>query len=134
MGMSTSAQYYINMAGFAVENACNWSTDGSYEGNWAPITLGVGTDTYGKSWLSIQSTQQNFPTTYKALDYTIELIGDLSGTCFFTQDSSGNGLYCSSGTPSSFDAASDCVSYDINLHPVPGCTVSNPDLRIYPDN
>ena len=127
MNSATSAQYYINMAGTAVEHACNWSTDGSYEGNWAPITLGVGTDASGKTWLSIQSTQQNFPTSYKPLDYTVQIVGDLSGSCFFTQDKSGNGLYCSSGSPSNFNAASDCVSYDVNAHPVPGCTVSVPN-------
>lgn len=87
----TTAQYYINNAGVAMEDACTWSFDGSRRGNWAPSYLGVGQDMYGKTWLSISSTAQNKPKNYAPLDYTVEITGDgLSGKCRLQ-----HGKYCS---------------------------------------
>ena len=102
----TSAQYYINNKGVAVEEACTWGVDGTGMGNWAPSYLGVGQDMSGKTWLSISSTAQNNPSNYKPLDYTVEIKGDnLSGTCRLSQ-----GQYCSG---SNYDDCND-----------QGCTVS----------
>lgn len=74
-------------------------------GNWAPSYLGVGQDKDGKTWLSISNTNQNNPTTYKPLNYTVEITGDISGKCKLS-----GGKYCSG------DGYTDC-----NDH---GCTVS----------
>lgn len=89
-GAFTSAQYYINNQGVVVSSACTWSTDGSDVGNWAPSYLGVGQDGSGKTWLSIASTAQNNPSSYKALNYTVEITGDTSGKCRLS-----SGQYCS---------------------------------------
>ena len=93
-------------------------------GNWAPIVFGVGTDTSGETWLSIMTTQQNNPSSYQALDYTVELQGDFGGAaCFLVQDASGTPWYCTAGTPDSYDT-SNCQTYDSVKQNVPGCTVS----------
>lgn len=105
-GDPTSAQYYINNQGVAVEDACIWGEEGSGKGNWAPSYLGVGKDLYGKTWLSISSTAQNNPSHYEPLNFTVEITGDTSGKCRLT-----NGQYCSG------DDYSNC-------NPV-GCTVSS---------
>ncbi|KAL9134613.1 MAG: hypothetical protein Q9175_004198 [Cornicularia normoerica] len=89
-GLPTSAQYYINNQGIAVEDACMWGTDGSDMGNWAPSFLGVGQDIYGKTWLSISSTAQNNPSSYSPLNYTVTIQGNTSGNCRVS-----NGKYCS---------------------------------------
>ena len=127
LNLPTTAEYYVNMKGTPVSAACNWSSDGSYEGNWAPVVFGVGTNSAGETYLSIMTTQQNLPTSYKPLDYTVELVGDFGGdaACFLTQDTSGNALYCSKGTPDNY-SPSDCKSTSNTA--VPGCTVS----MIYP--
>ena len=126
MGSETTAEYYVNLQGTPVSSACNWSSDGSHEGNWAPIVFGVGTDTSGKTWLSIMTTQQNKPTSYQALDYTVELKGDFGGAaCFLVQDQSGTPWYCTAGTPDKYDT-SNCQTYDSAKQNVPGCTVSIP--------
>ncbi|MCJ1306718.1 hypothetical protein MMC25_000361 [Agyrium rufum] len=132
LNMPTSAQYYVNNKGIPVDQACNWSTDGSNMGNWAPMTIGAGQDESGNTWLSLMTTQQNFPTSYKPLDYVVELQGDFGGdtACFYTQDSSGTPWYCSKGSPESY-STSDCVTYDGSN--VPGVTVSTTiiDLSSY---
>ena len=126
MNKGTSAEYYLNMKGTPVETACNWSSDGSHVGNWAPVVLGVGTDTYGKTWLSIQTTIQNKPMDYKNLNFAVEIQGQFGGdnACYYIQKD-GIGYYCSKGSPADVQMSS-CVSYDPNKHPVPGCTVSSP--------
>ena len=88
-GNPTSAQYYINNQGVAVQDACQWGQDGSGMGNWAPSYLGVGQDMNNKTWLSISSTAQNNPSDYQPLNYTVEIIGDTSGNCRLQ-----NGQYC----------------------------------------
>ena len=104
-GMPTSAQYYINNQGIAVEKACIWGADGSDMGNWAPSFLGVGQDTYGKTWLSISTTAENNPSGYSPLNYTVTIQGDISGNCRLS-----NGKYCSGDN---YDNCND-----------QGCTVS----------
>lgn len=74
-------------------------------GNWAPSYLGVGQDTYGKTWLSISTTKQNDPSKYTSLNYTVEITGDTSGKCKLS-----NGKYCSG------DSYDNCNNE--------GCTVS----------
>ena len=114
----TTAQYYVNMKGISVDQACQWSTDGSYKGNWAPINFGVGQDVYGKTWLSITSTKQNNPVSWKDLDYNVEIKGELGGPCFYVYKN-GKGYYCSKGSLSNYDLGS-CQTQETNL--VPGCT------------
>lgn len=89
-GAPTTAQYYINNQGVVVSNACTWGFDGSGMGNWAPSYLGVGQDVLGKTWLSIASTAQNNPSSYKALNYSVEITGNISGKCRLS-----SGQYCS---------------------------------------
>ena len=89
-GDPTSAQYYINNQGVALQSACIWGTDGSDMGNWAPSYLGVGQDMSGKTWLSISSTAQNDPVSYSPLNFTIKIAGHVSGNCGLS-----DGKYCS---------------------------------------
>ncbi|KAL8942861.1 MAG: hypothetical protein Q9216_001404 [Gyalolechia sp. 2 TL-2023] len=107
-GDPTTAQYYVNNRGVPVHEACQWNTDGSGKGNWAPTYFGVGQDMNGKTWLSIASTKQNNPKSYSPLDYVAEIVGDdLSGKCRLKE-----GKYCSG------DNYDDCNDT--------GCTVRRP--------
>jgi hypothetical protein len=77
-GAATSAQYYINPAGVAVKDACQWGTAGSNMGNWAPVNMGVGKTAAG-TFISIFP---NAPTNPDGkLDFTITITGDVSGKC-----------------------------------------------------
>lgn len=105
-GDPTTAQYYVNNQGVALEDACIWGTDGTDMGNWAPSYFGVGQDIYGKTWCSIASTAQNDPTNYHPLNYTVKITGNTSGNCGLV-----NGQYCSG------DDYTECNTA--------GCTVSN---------
>jgi hypothetical protein len=84
-GKSTSAQYYLNPIGTPKEKGCQWGTPGQPYGNYAPINFGVGAKD-GKTWLSIF---QNSPTTNAQYQGTVEIQGNLSGTCKYS-----NGQYC----------------------------------------
>jgi hypothetical protein len=126
LNMATTAEYYVNMKGTSVQNACTWGTDGSSAGNWAPVVFGVGMDESGNTWLSIQSTIQNFPSTYQSLDFTVELQGNLGGSACYFVNQGGVGYYCSSGSPSTFQP-SKCDT--ILTKAVPGCTVSSAPSR-----
>ncbi|KAI1613263.1 SUN domain-containing protein [Exophiala viscosa] len=97
-GSATSAQYYLNPIGYGASKACQWGSAGTPLGNYAPINFGVGAKD-GTTWLSIF---QNSPTTSAQYSGTVELTGNLSGSCKYS-----NGEYCS---------ASGCNSQ--------GCTVS----------
>jgi len=98
-GQSTSAQYYLNPPGYGPSDACQWGSPGKPLGNYAPINFGVGAKG-GTTYLSIF---QNAPTTNAQYPGTVELTGNLSGSCKYS-----NGQYCS---------ASGCNSN--------GCTVSS---------
>lgn len=97
-GKSTSAQYYLNPPGYDASQACVWGNSGTPTGNFAPINFGVGYSN-GKTWLSIF---QNAPTTNAQYPGSVQLQGDLSGSCSYS-----NGQYC---------GATGCNSN--------GCTVS----------
>lgn len=97
-GQSTSAQYYLNPIGISASQGCQWGTPGQPYGNYAPINFGVGAKG-GVTWLSIF---QNSPTTNAQYQGTVEIKGNLSGTCKYQ-----NGQYC---------GATGCNSQ--------GCTVS----------
>lgn len=84
-GKSTSAQYYLNPIGYPASQACQWGSPGTPLGNYAPINFGVGAKD-GTTWLSIF---QNSPTTSAQYQGTVELKGNLSGTCKYS-----NGQYC----------------------------------------
>lgn len=86
-GGKTSAQYYVNPAGVAMNDACQWGSPANPWGNFAPMNLGVGYSN-GRAWLSIF---QNSPTTDAKLEFSVELKGDdMSGSCKYS-----NGQYCS---------------------------------------
>jgi hypothetical protein len=85
-GKSTSAQYYLNPPGYGASQACQWGSPGSPLGNYAPINFGVGASG-GTTWLSIQA---NTPTTNAVYPGTVEIQGNLSGSCKYE-----NGQYCS---------------------------------------
>lgn len=103
-GQSTSAQYYLNPIGVPKEKGCQWGTPGQPYGNYAPINFGVGAKD-GKTWLSIF---QNAPTTNAQYQGTVEIQGNLSGTCKYS-----NGQYC---------GVTGCNSQ--------GCTVSLRDVLL----
>lgn len=84
-GAATSAQYYLNPIGVSASHGCQWGSAGSNMGNYAPINFGVGYKD-GKTWLSIF---QNKPTTTTLYSGTVEIQGDLSATCKYS-----NGQYC----------------------------------------
>ena len=111
---ATTAQYYVNNQGVIEEEACTWGTDGSNKGNWAPTYFGVGTDTSGKTWLSIASTIQNNPQNYQDLNYNVAIVGEgLANNCTYS-----NGQYCGGGTCTS-------IADYYKDGKVPGCTVSS---------
>lgn len=85
-GMSTSAQYYLNPPGYSAAQACQWGSPGQDIGNYAPINFGVGSKS-GTTWLSIQA---NTPTTNAVYPGSVEIQGNLSGSCKYE-----NGQYCS---------------------------------------
>lgn len=92
--LPTSAQYYINPAGVSVNDACQWGTAGSNEGNWAPVNMGVGKGLTGETFISLF---QNAPTnTDGKLNFNINITGGISGSCSYS-----NGVYYSNGSPSS---------------------------------
>lgn len=105
-GGKTSAQYYVNPAGVAMKDACQWGSDANPWGNFAPMNLGVGFSN-GRAWLSIF---QNSPTTDAKLEFSVELKGDdMSGSCKYS-----NGQYCSDTGCSSTTGCT--VSYLVLLH------------------
>lgn len=105
-GKSTSAQYYLNPIGVSAAQGCQWGTPGTPVGNFAPINFGIGAKD-GVTWLSIF---QNSPTTNAQYQGTVELTGNLSGTCKYS-----NGQYC---------GVTGCNSQ--------GCTVRSPSDSVDP--
>ncbi|EPY53413.1 cell wall protein Psu1 [Schizosaccharomyces cryophilus OY26] len=85
-GMGTSAQFYVNKAGYSAEKGCQWGTQNDDFGNWAPLVFGAGM-TDGITWLSIF---QNPLTTQKA-NYNVKIVGEngsnVSGDCTFENGS-----------------------------------------------
>lgn len=107
-GLTTSAQYYLNMQDVPVGQACTWTPDSPYTevaGNWAGMNLGTSVDSDGDTFLSIF---HNTPTSDAALDYNIQVAGTSSG---------GEGDV--SGCPCKYDYGSNSVTGGGN-----GCTVS----------
>ncbi|KAF6844452.1 sun domain-containing protein [Colletotrichum musicola] len=76
----TTAQYYVNKKGYAVEDACVWKStkDPLGAGNWAPVNIGVGKSTDGNTYISIFN---NAPTSTDKLDFNIEIVGDVNSKC-----------------------------------------------------
>lgn len=100
-GKSTSAQYYVNPAGVAVEDACQWGSPENPWGNFAPMNLGVGYSN-GAAWLSIF---QNSPTTDAKLEFSVEIIGDgVSGCCKYS-----DGQYCGGADGTDCSSSTGCT-------------------------
>jgi len=86
-GQSTSAQYYLNPIGYGASQACQWGTPGTPLGNYAPMNFGVGS----KGGVTYISMFPNEPTTSATFAGTVEITGNISGACKYS-----NGQYCSS--------------------------------------
>lgn len=113
LGSTTSAQYYLNLQGLSVDQACTWTPDAPYSekaGNWAGMNLGTSVNSDGETFLSIF---HNTPTSDASMDYDIQVAGTAEGG-----DGDVSGLECR------YESASNSVTGGGN-----GCTVS---LR--PDN
>jgi SUN family beta-glucosidase len=80
--LPTSAQYYVNKAGYSTEEACVWDseTDPEGAGNWSPMILGVGKAANGITYLSIFL---NLPTSTAKLNFNIEIEGDITSECSY---------------------------------------------------
>lgn len=101
-GKATTAQYYVNNAGVAVDQACVWNSAlfPTAAGNWAPTNIGVGKSDSGITYISIFP---NAPTSTAVLDFDIEITGDISGTCWLKNGVySGNNGCTVCGIPSRF--------------------------------
>ena len=126
-GASTSAQYYVNLAGVEVHKACTWGEDetdsGDAYGNWAPVNMGVGTNEQGATFISLLSTEQNYPHKIVPLNFNIEIKGDLGGSACMYVVKDGQGQFCSQGTLSSPSKCQPHGQYKSGAGPVPGCTV-----------
>jgi SUN family beta-glucosidase len=105
-GKSTSAQYYLNPPGYGASQACQWGSPGSPLGNYAPINFGVGASG-GTTWLSIQA---NTPTTNAVYPGTVEIQGNLSGSCKYE-----NGQYCSDSGCNSAGCTVSCLCFPSDL-------------------
>ena len=89
-GKSTSAQYYVNLPGYGPADACWWGDGSKPLGNYAPLNLGVSKKD-GITWLSILA---NKPTTTATYPGTVEIQGDISGSCKY----SGGLFYSATGS------------------------------------
>jgi hypothetical protein len=73
-GAPTSAQFYINLPGVAVKDACTWGTSAKREGNWAPINIGGSDNHVNRN--AFWSMFPNMPTQPNpTLPYNIRLTG-----------------------------------------------------------
>ncbi|VUC20295.1 unnamed protein product [Clonostachys rosea] len=90
-GAKTSAQYYVNKAGYTIEEACVWESDKDKPGagNWAPMNIGIGKDSDDLTYISILP---NTPTSTAVLGFNIEITGDgLIGECKYENGAFSNG-------------------------------------------
>ena len=99
-GKTTTAQYYVNPMGVAVEDACLWTspTNPSSAGNWAPINFGVGQDNTGTTYISIFA---NLPTSTATLNFNVEIQG-ANSECWYRNGQfygGGNGCTVSNNPP-----------------------------------
>ena len=124
---STTAQYYVNPAGMEMSSACRWGSDetdsGKAYGNWAPVNFGVGTNPQGQTFISMLSTEQNYPKKVVPLNFNIEIQGDLGGSACMYIVKNGQGKFCSSGTMSNPQNCQTHGQFVAGSGPVPGCTV-----------
>ncbi|KAK2002814.1 beta-glucosidase [Colletotrichum falcatum] len=88
----TTAQYYVNKAGYGAEDSCLWKSakDPLGAGNWAPINIGTGKSSDGNTYISIFN---NAPTSTAKLDFNIEIVGDVNSKCALI-----DGVYTGGGT------------------------------------
>ncbi|KAJ6445547.1 Secreted beta-glucosidase sun1 [Purpureocillium lavendulum] len=82
-GQKTTAQYYINPKGLGPKDACVWNSPACPKcaGNWAGVNLGVGQDDSGTTWIGLFA---NAPTSTAKLDFNIEITGDVSIKCGYS--------------------------------------------------
>ena len=125
--VDTSAQYYVNLAGVEMKKACSWGSDetdsGNAYGNWAPVNMGVGTNSQGATFVSLLSTEQNFPKKVVPLNFNIEMKGDFGGSACMYIVKNGQGQFCSGGTMQNPQNCKAHGQYVNKQGPVPGCTV-----------
>lgn len=126
-GLTTSAQYYLNMQDVPVGQACTWTPESPYTevaGNWAGMNLGTSVNEDGETFLSIF---HNTPTSDAALDYNIQVAGTASG-----DEGEVNGCPCKYeyGANSVTGGGNGCtVSFQIHSL-VPSLWYSNKTLQV----
>lgn len=59
LGNLTSAQYYVNNAGLAIDQGCIWSEANSGKGNWAPLVFGASVAMDGMTYAAILKNPEN---------------------------------------------------------------------------
>ena len=82
-GQTTTAQYYVNKAGYGLADSCLWNSpiDADGAGNFSPMNIGVGRNAEGLTYLSIF---RNLPSSQALLDFNIEITGPgLSSKCSY---------------------------------------------------
>ncbi|KDN61663.1 putative beta-glucosidase [Colletotrichum sublineola] len=89
----TTAQYYVNKAGYGPEDSCVWKSakDPLGAGNWAPINVGTGKSSDGNTYISIFN---NAPTSTDKLDFNVEIIGGNSKCALIDGSYTGGGTGC----------------------------------------
>ena len=119
----TSAEYYLNLAGYDIEEACQWdSNNGQGIGNWAPVNLGLGTDSTGKmAYIGLFSAEQVLhdpasPGTPINLNYNVMVTAG-SQTCEYRVEN-GKGNFYMNGVLDGY------LGQTFHGGSVPGVTVS----------
>jgi hypothetical protein len=77
-GGKTSAQYYVNPQGTALEDGCVWGKPNGGLGNWSPLNFGASTDG-GVSYISVFQNQLN--SEELNFNIRIEGTGKILGNC-----------------------------------------------------
>ena len=88
--------------------------------------MGVGTNSDGATFVSLLSTEQNYPTKVVPLNFNIELQGDFGGSSCMYILKDGKGQFCSGGTMESPQNCKPQGQFVNGGGPVPGCTVCFP--------
>ena len=124
IGSMTSAQYYLNPAGYDIQEACKWGTnDGRGIGNWAPVNLGLGTDANGSMvYVGLFSAEQVLhdsasPSKIVLLNYNVKIEGS-GQTCEYRNEN-GKGVFYMNGNSKGF------MGQTFDGQSVPGVTVSS---------
>lgn len=124
IGSMTSAQYYLNPAGYDIQEVCTWGkNDGRGVGNWAPVNLGLGTDGNGAMvYIGLFSAEQVLhdaasPGKIVLLNYDVKVEGS-GQTCEYRNEN-GRGIFYMNGVSKGY------MGQTFDGQSVPGVTVSS---------